>query len=230
MEVRDQRVHRAEPEARQDEQLRVALGRARPCSVSSSKALSSARTVVVPTASTRPPRSRQSLTASAVQVGTRKCSVWMWWSCGSSSLTGRNVSSPTSSSTRPMCAPSLLQAVEQRLREMQPRRRRRRAALVGAEHRLVVLGVLERPGDVGRERHLADAVHDVEELALLDRELDQPAADSSSTPTTSPVIARSPKSTRVPGCSLRPGRPGTPTCPPPARAAAGPRPRPRSPP
>ncbi len=46
------------------------------------------------------------------------------------------------------------------------------------EDRLVELGVGDRLGDVGRQRHLPDAVNDVEEAPLprAERELDEPAA------------------------------------------------------
>ena len=62
-------------------------------------AVSSDRTVVVPTATTRPPRARVSAMARAVSGGTVQVSRWISCARRSSTLTGRNVSRPTCSVT-----------------------------------------------------------------------------------------------------------------------------------
>ncbi len=57
--------------------------------------VSSTRTEVVPTATTRRPSLRAAVIRPAAWSEIAYCSVWIWWASSSSSATGRNVSSPT---------------------------------------------------------------------------------------------------------------------------------------
>jgi hypothetical protein len=72
--------------------------------------------------------------------------------------------------------PGLLDAIEQGRGEVESGRRSRRAVLVRGEYRLIRLGVLERPGDVGRQRDFPDAPHHVQEPALPHAELHESSA------------------------------------------------------
>ena len=80
----------------------------------------------------------------------------MGWSSTLAAVIGRNVSRPTASSTVATGRPGRPAAVEHRGGQVEPGGRgRHRAGPVGV-HGLVALGVGQRRGDVGRQRH--DAV------------------------------------------------------------------------
>ena len=75
---------------------------------------SSARTEVVPTATTRPPSARVRSTASHVAAGTEYRSVWIAWSSTRSVDSGRNVSRPTTSSTAAVATPRRVSSARSR--------------------------------------------------------------------------------------------------------------------
>ena len=108
---------------------------------SSSAALSSVRTVVVPTAQTRPPSARARACASAVISGIVNRSSCITCSAGSSTSTGLNVPAPTCSTTSARFTPALGDRGEQLGREVQPRRRRGDRAGLACVHGLVSLDV-----------------------------------------------------------------------------------------
>ena len=91
--------------------------------------------------------------------------------------------------------------------EVETRRWRGGRALLAGEHRLVELRVGDRFGDVGRQRHLPDAMNHVEEAPLprAEFELDETATPSSICSTTRAVMAPSANTMCAPGLSLRPG-------------------------
>ena len=122
---------------------------------------SSVRTVVVPTATTRPPRARASAMACCVAAGTSYHSLCMVCSARFSVLTGWKVPAPTCSVTLARRTPRASSSRQQRLVEMQRRRRRRHRARVPGEDGLVALDVLRRVAvlDVGRQRHMAMPLH-----------------------------------------------------------------------
>ncbi|MNC39299.1 hypothetical protein D3C75_879520 [compost metagenome] len=74
-------------------------------STPSRAALSSERTLVVPTATTRPPRALQALTASTTSWPTSSHSLCMWWSSMRSTRTGWKVPAPTCRVTKAVSTP-----------------------------------------------------------------------------------------------------------------------------
>ena len=97
----------------------------------------------------------------------------MRWSSGSGSVTGWNVSRPTTSSTGHDLDPRSPDAVEQRRGEVQAGGRRRCRAGLGGVHRLVAVGPVEAAVDVGRQWHLAVPGEQLERIVVarqLDRE------------------------------------------------------------
>ena len=95
----------------------------------------------------------------------------MWWSSTLSTSIGRNVPSPTISSTSATCDPALGEPVEQLRREVEPggRRRRRLGLRADGVDGLVALRVGQRLVDVGRQRHLARRLDAVEQVDLVRR-------------------------------------------------------------
>ncbi len=108
-----------------------------------SAALSRARTVVVPTATTGAPRARARAIASAAAGVTTYRSACIGWSSRSCTCTGWNVPSPTCSVIVAISQPRR-EPIEQRLRQVQPRGRRGDGAVVPRVDGLVALRVLER--------------------------------------------------------------------------------------
>ena len=90
---------------------------------------SSERTLVVPTASTRPPRSRVASTAATVAALTSNHSLCMRWSSMRSARTGRKVPAPTCKVTLAVCTP-----------------RSRRAARTAASKCSAAVGAAMAPG------------------------------------------------------------------------------------
>ena len=101
----------------------------------------------------------------------------MWWSSTFAAVIGRNVPMPTTSSTASTRAPAARQRVEHRRREVQAGGGGGHRARPVGEHRLVALGIVERDGDVGRQRHDAVAVERGQLVgALGDHQVDEAGA------------------------------------------------------
>src|SRR6266478_2113894 len=126
--------------------------------VPSAQADSSARTVVVPTATTRPPRARATPIASTVAGGMSLGSGAITWWARSSVRMGRKVPGPTCSVRLATRTPAAAMAASSSALRWSPAVGRRRGA-----------------SDVGRQRHLA---HSFEpgERRLVEREAEAPAA------------------------------------------------------
>src|SRR5690606_12855953 len=116
-------------------------------------ALSSARTTVVPTATTRPPASRTRRTCATSAGPTLIHSLCMACWRRSSLRTGWKVPAPTCRVTWPKSTPRA-QRVQQRIVEMQPGGGRGDRSGLAREHGLVALDVVapRLAPDVGRQR------------------------------------------------------------------------------
>ena len=160
MEIGHQRVDGPEAVARRDEDA----GRAGPCGKPSvlRAALSSSRSDVVPTATTRLPRARAAFTRRGRRVGDLA-------GFGMHLVVGGVVGLDRQKGSRPdmqrheMPLDALgVERREQLRREVQPGRRRRDGALVAGKDRLVVaavaLVVRALRGDIGRQRNMPDGM------------------------------------------------------------------------
>ena len=128
------------------------------------KALSTARTLVVPTA-TRRCAARIRAKASGAMRKLSECSrwpsmrsVWMGW----------NVPSPTCRVTVAISAPRARHVVQNLRREVKPGGGRRHGTALARENGLVTLAVRGRIGavDIGRQGHVADLLEFAEQVAL----------------------------------------------------------------
>src|SRR5690606_37493800 len=137
------------------------------------------RTLVVPTAMTRPPRALQACTAATTSGPTSSHSLCMWWSSIRSTLTGWKVPAPTCRVTSAGCTPRSRIAASSSLSKFSPavhaevrdprqhpahkmkpgRGRRHRTGTLHVDRLIPYpVGTLVRPIDVGGQRHVADAV------------------------------------------------------------------------
>ena len=129
-------------------------------------AVSSARTLVVPTATTRPPRARQRSTAAHVSADTSQPFGVQLVVLDALRAHGRERAGADVQRQERALDAARRERVEHRRIEVQPRRRRRDGARRAREHGLVALAVrgVGRARDVRRQRRLAvrfEERHDV---------------------------------------------------------------------